>query len=147
MEVIDLMTPNPACCTQDTNLQAVAQMMKENDCGMIPVVDSMDNMNPIGTVSDRDITIRCVAEGKNPLDATAGDIMSQPVVTVHSHDTVVDTARKMEENMVRRIPVVDENNSVVGIVAQADLALQARKNQAYEVVQEVSKPTTSSSTV
>ena len=147
MEIVDLMTTNPACCTQDTGLQTVAQMMREHDCGMIPVVDSMDNLSPIGTVSDRDITIRCVAEGRNPLDATAGDIMSQPVVTAMPHETVVDVARLMEENMVRRIPVVNENNSVVGIVAQADLALEARKNQAYEVVQEVSKPTTGSSNV
>src|SRR5687767_6990770 len=82
MKVSDIMTKDPACCEPETSLQEVAKLMLVNDCGEIPVVDSQRTMRPVGVVTDRDIVIRCVAEGKNPLEADAGDVMSSPVVTV-----------------------------------------------------------------
>lgn len=82
MQVKDVMTANPACCTAETNLREVAQLMVEHDCGEIPVVANKDTKKPVGVVTDRDIVCRTVAKGTNPLDLTAADCMSQPCVTV-----------------------------------------------------------------
>ncbi|MEO6588248.1 MAG: CBS domain-containing protein [Pyrinomonadaceae bacterium] len=139
MNVKEIMTKNPACCTADSNLQEVAQMMVENDCGCIPVVENTESKKPIGMITDRDITIRTVAEGKNPLDLTAGDIMSDQVVTVTSDSSIEDCCGKMESNQIRRIAVVDEKGGCCGIVAQADVAINADKSKTAEVVQEVSR--------
>ncbi|CAN5793318.1 CBS domain-containing protein [soil metagenome] len=139
MKVEEIMTKNPACCTADSKLQEVAQMMVKNDCGCIPVVENENSKKPIGMITDRDITIRTVAEGKNPLDLTAGDVMTDQVITVTSDTSVEDCCNKMESNQIRRVAVVDENGGCCGIVAQADVAINADKNKTAEVVQEVSK--------
>ena len=147
MQVNDIMTENPACCTADTNLQEVARLMVENDCGCIPVVEDEETMRPVGVVTDRDITCRCVAEGRNPLEITAGDIMSSPVVTTTPETSVEDCCGVMEENQVRRVPVVDARGGCCGIVAQADLALKTEEQKTAEVVREVSQPTPTASRV
>jgi CBS domain-containing protein len=139
MQVKDIMTRDPACCTPDTNLQEVARLMVERDCGGIPVVDDRQNMKPVGIVTDRDICCRTVAEGKNPLEMTAGDCMSSPCVTVTPEMGVEDCCRMMEENKIRRVPVVDERGACCGIVAQADIALHAPEQETAGVVKEVSR--------
>ncbi len=147
MKVKDVMTNNPACCTADTNLQEVAQMMVENDCGCIPVVENEETLKPVGVVTDRDICCRTVAEGKNPLDLTAGDVMSSPVATVTPEDSVDDCCRVMEENQVRRVPVVDQQGGCCGMVAQADVALKASEDATADVVKQVSQPAQAASRV
>src|SRR5437773_9067219 len=122
MKIKELMTKNPACCTPDTNLQRVASMMVECNCGEIPVVESQQTMKPVGVVTDRDIACRAVAKGKNPLQMTAKDCMSMPVVTVTPENTVEESLRLMKKHQIRRIPVVDQRGACCGIVAQADLA-------------------------
>ena len=82
MQVKDMMTADPACCTAETSLPEVARMMVSQDCGEIPVVDNTSSKAPIGVVTDRDIVCRTVANGLNPLDLTAADCMSKPAVTV-----------------------------------------------------------------
>ena len=79
MHVKDIMTPDPAVCTPDTGLPAVAQMMVDNDCGEIPVVENMRNRLPVGVITDRDITCRTVARGLNPLEMIASDCMRRRV--------------------------------------------------------------------
>jgi CBS domain-containing protein len=140
MRVIDIMTRNPACCTTDTKLQEVAILMVKHDCGETPVVDSKDTMKLVGVITDRDITIRTVAEGKNPLQMTAGDCMSTPCVTVTPEMSVEECCKVMEENKVRRVPVVDENGKCCGIVAQADIAQHATNQETAVVVKGVSQP-------
>jgi CBS domain-containing protein len=140
MQVKDVMTADPTCCTVDTSLEEVAQMMVECDCGCIPIIDNEDSMRPIGTVTDRDITIRAVAEGMNPLEMTAGDIMSSPVVTVTPETSIEECSRLMGENQVRRVVVVDNRGACCGMVAQADLALDASSRVTAEVVEKVSQP-------
>jgi CBS domain-containing protein len=140
MKAKEIMTLNPAYCTPNTNLQQVAQMMVEHDCGCIPVVESQDGLKPVGVVTDRDICCRTVAQGKNPLAMTAGEIMSSPVVTVTPNMSVKEFTRVMEENQIRRVLVVDENGDCCGIIAQADVARRASKQQTAEVVREVSQP-------
>lgn len=141
MKVEDIMTENPACCLTTTSLQETAQMMHEHDCGCIPVVEDMETKKPIGTITDRDITIRTVAQGKNPMQMTAGEVMTTQVVTVKPETSVEECGNTMEKNQIRRVVVVDENGACCGMVAQADIALNADQDTTHEVVQEVSKTT------
>jgi CBS domain-containing protein len=140
MKIEEIMTESPACCTPETSLTEVAAMFVDHDCGAIPVVDSLNTRRPIGVVTDRDIACRAVAKGLNALELTARDCMSSPSVTV-SADAGLDQAIKlMEENRVRRLPVVDERGRCIGVVAQADIALSAGKGKTAEVVREISQP-------
>ena len=139
MLVNEIMTENPACCTADAGLQEVAEMMVTNDCGCIPVVEDLAHYKPIGMITDRDITCRAIAKGKNPLDLTAGDIMTKNVITISADTSVEDCCNLMEDNQIRRIAVIDENGGCCGMVAQADIAINANDNKTAEVVQEVSK--------
>lgn len=140
MHVKELMTSTPACCTPDTTLPDVAQLMADHDCGCIPVVEDQDGMKPVGVITDRDIALRGVTKGGDVNMMTAGDCMSSPVATVSQGDSVDDCCRVMEEHKVRRVVVVDENGSCCGMVAQADIALGAAESTTAHVVQEVSKP-------
>ncbi len=146
MQVKDIMTSNPACCTADTALQRVAEMMVENDCGEIPVVDNMASMKPIGVITDRDITCRSVAKGLDPLAMTVADCMTTPCVCVTPETSLDECCQLMEKDQIRRIPVVDASGACCGIVAIADIAMNARKDEIGEVVKEVSEPSASAST-
>ena len=139
------MTPDPACCTPDTTLRRVAELMVEHDCGEIPVVEDMASMKPVGVITDRDITCRAVAKGLNPLVMTASDCMTTPCVTVRPDATLEECCRVLEENRIRRVPVVDAGGACCGIVALADIAKHAKKRETAEVVREVSEPTSSAS--
>jgi len=139
MEVREVMTESPTCCTPETGLQEVAQMMVDCDCGCIPVVDSNDTKMPIGMITDRDITCRVVAQGRNPLDLTAREAMTSTVVSVTPDTSLEECLDLMEESQVRRIAVVDDDGKICGIVAQADVARNADDQRTAEVVQEVSK--------
>jgi CBS domain-containing protein len=141
MKVKEIMSKDPACCTRETSLQDVAILMVEHDCGEIPVVDNMQSKRPVGVVTDRDITCRTVALGKNPLELRARDCMSSPAVTVTPETAVDDCCKLMEENQLRRVPVVDESGCCCGIVSQADIASNASKGDAGEMVKEVSRKT------
>jgi CBS domain-containing protein len=147
MNVRDVMTSKPVCGTPDTSLREVARLMVEHDCGEIPIVDSRDSMRPIGVVTDRDITCRVVAAGRNPLELTAADCMTTPVVCVTPDTSLEDCCNLMEENQVRRVPVVDEFGCCCGIVAQSDVARKASRTLASELVKEVSEPTGAASRV
>ena len=145
MEVKDIMTPDPACCTPDTTLQRVAELMVENDCGEIPVIENAANMKPVGVITDRDIVCRAVAKGLNPLTLTASDCMTTPCVTVTPDTPLDECCRILEENQIRRVPVVDASGKCCGIVALADIAKHARKRETAEVVREVSASSASAS--
>ncbi|MFC5577642.1 CBS domain-containing protein [Lysobacter niabensis] len=138
MTVVSVMTPNPACCTTATPLRDVARMMRDNDCGQIPVVD--ESQRPVGVVTDRDIAMRVVAEGRNSNEATAADAMSKPVRTVTTDTSLTDCVCLMEAEQVRRVPVVDAEGRLAGIVSIADLALAGKQEATAEVVREVSEP-------
>lgn len=138
MNITSLMTPNPACCNAKTPLRDVARMMLDNDCGEIPVVD--ESQRPIGVVTDRDITIRVVASGRNANEVTASDAMSSPVHTITTDSSVEDAVSLMETDQIRRVPVVDKSGKLAGIVALADLALSGEDRVTADVVKEVSEP-------
>jgi CBS domain-containing protein len=147
MQVKDMMTPEPACCTSDTPLAEVARMMVDKDCGEIPVVENKSSKIPVGVVTDRDIVCRTVANGLNPLDLTAADCMTKPIVTVTPEMSMEECCRIMEEKLIRRIPVVNDRGACIGMLAVADLALHTGKNVAGHVVKEVSQPTSAASAV
>jgi CBS domain-containing protein len=133
------MTKDPACCTPETKLPEVARLMIEHDCGAIPVVGSQRERKPVGIITDRDITCRAVAAGKNPLDLTAGELMTTPVTTVTPAESLEECVRAMDERRVRRVPVVDEQGICCGIVAQADVARWAPEQETAELVRDISE--------
>jgi CBS domain-containing protein len=143
MKIKEIMTASPACCTPGTSLREVAAMFVDHDCGAIPVVDNVDTRRPIGMVTDRDIACRAVAKGLNALELTARDCMSSPSVTVKEDASLDEAIQLMEDNRVRRLPVVDERGRCIGVVAQADIALSAGKGKTAEVLKEISQPSSS----
>jgi len=147
MKVKDIMTPDPACCTADSNLQQAAQMMVDHDCGEIPVVDDLENYTPVGVVTDRDMVCRTIARGLNPLEMQVGDCMSTPLVSVTPENSLDECYQVLEENQIRRVPVVDASGRICGIIALADIAERVSKADSGEVLQQVSAQTTSASNV
>ncbi len=139
MQVREIMTENPVCCTPDTNLQEVARLMLENDCGLIPVVDNQENKKPVGTITDRDIAVRTFAAGQNPLEIKASNIMTMGVTTVTPETGVQECCDVMENKKIRRVLVVDENGRCCGIVAQADVAEYGHPDLVSNMVEEISE--------
>ncbi|MEO6155660.1 MAG: CBS domain-containing protein [Thermomonas sp.] len=137
-DVTSVMTANPCCCKTDTPLRDVAQMMIDNDCGMIPVVDEAGC--PIGAVTDRDIATRIVACGKDAQSACACDAMTSPIKTIGSETSLHDATCLMEAEKIRRVIVVDGNGKLAGVAAIADLSLAGKDEATAEVVKQVSKP-------
>jgi CBS domain-containing protein len=140
MKVAEIMTENPICCVPATPLEEVARMMVENDCGAIPVVEDQEGWKPVGIITDRDITCRAVAEGRNPLELAAGEIMTASPVTVTPDTGLEECEKLMESHQLRRILVVDDKGGCSGIVALADIARNAPEEETAEVVEEVSRP-------
>jgi CBS domain-containing protein len=140
MNVDDIMTTDPACCTPDTPLREVARMMVLHDCGEIPLVQNPDEAVVLGVVTDRDIVCRLIAEGENPLDLTAASCMSHPAITVSAGSSLEDCCHVMEAHQIRRVPIIDASGTIRGIVSQADIATRAPKTRAANLVREVSEP-------
>jgi CBS domain-containing protein len=141
MKARELMTSNPACCTPETTAQQVAQLMEENDCGCIPVVEDAESRFLVGVVTDRDLALRGVARGRSP-ETPIRDLMSTDVSAVKAEDELEIVEKLMADLQVRRVPVVDANGCCVGIIAQADLALDESESDADvgQVVEAISEP-------
>lgn len=138
MQVKEVMTENPVCCVPQTSLQEVGHLMIENDCGAIPVVDSLEKKKPLGMITDRDIALSTVARGRNALEMTASEIMSYPAIRVSSEATLGECCKAMENEKVRRMIVVNDAGQCTGIVAQADIVRNAPMFEAVGMVREVS---------
>lgn len=147
MKAKEIMTQNPACCVPATNLQEVARMMCDSNCGVIPVVESLQSMKLSGILTDRDIVCRSVAEGKNPLQLAARDCMSKQIVSVPQDASLEDCLDVLERNQIRRVPVVDKKGACIGILSLADLAKSASPEEAGKVLQSISEPTEEQSAV
>lgn len=143
MQARDIMTETPICCMPFDSLHSVAQLMRDNNCGMIPVVDNRDDMRLTGVITDRDIVCRVLADGRDCHTAAAQDAMTRGRLwTVYPDASVDDVIERMEEGQVRRIPVVDANNSIVGVISTADIALELDEPEDIaEVFEEISEPT------
>lgn len=140
MNIEALMTQNPACCTPHTAVEDVARLMVQHDCGEIPVVESDTDRRLLGVVTDRDIVVRLIARGQDVRGATVAACMTQPAVSLRPDAQVADAVEMMQAHQVRRLPVVDSDGQVRGIVSQADLARWATSEQTGDLVRDVSEP-------
>jgi CBS domain-containing protein len=134
--VKDAMTADVKTAAPSQSLTDVARLMKQEDVGSVPVVDGE---RLIGVVTDRDIVVRGIADGSDPHAIKAGDIASRDVVTVRPGDNLEEALRLMAQHQVRRLPVVDDGH-LVGMVAQADVAQEAKEKDVGHVVEEISRP-------
>ncbi|HEX9367761.1 MAG TPA: CBS domain-containing protein [Vicinamibacterales bacterium] len=147
MYVREFMSSDPVCCAPTSSLAEVARLMVDRNCGEIPVIASGDSGKPIGVITDRDITCRAVAAGLNPLELTAAECMSSPVITVTPDTVLEECCHTMEQHQIRRVPVVDDAGCCCGVVSQADIARVAGQGLAGEVVREVSRASSAASRV
>jgi CBS domain-containing protein len=131
----EVMTPSPETVESGSTAVDAAKRMKQANAGMIPVVQ---NGRLVGTVTDRDIAVRVVAEGKDPQTTTVGEIASTEVVTVEPDLDLSEALKLMARHQVRRVPVV-EGDSVIGVIAQADVAKEADERQVGMTVEQISK--------
>jgi CBS domain-containing protein len=138
MLIKDVMTRTPTCCKPSDTLDQVAKLMLDHDCGEIPVCDGT---KLVGVITDRDITCRAVAIGKSPVAVPASDIMTSHVFTVGQNDKLDVALRLMEQQLVRRLPVVDESGKIVGIVSQADLMAKVPTLKVALAMKSVAKKT------
>ena len=136
----DIMTTDTACCTQENDLCDVARLMVQHDCGAVPIVEKANSRKVVGMITDRDIACRAVAKAKDPLAVTARDCMSTVLVTVHPETSLAECCKRMEAYKVRRLPVVDKDGNLCGLVAQADIAKFAPEHEAFVLLQQVSQP-------
>jgi CBS domain-containing protein len=132
----EVMTSNPCTIDADKPVSYAAKMMRDEDVGLAPVVEG-DRL--VGTLTDRDIAIRVVAESRDPESTKVKDVASKDVVTVDPEQDLDEALRLMAEHQVRRLPVVEEDGRVVGVVAQADVARLADDRKTGEVVERISQ--------
>ncbi|NUQ94857.1 MAG: CBS domain-containing protein [Gemmatimonadaceae bacterium] len=141
MKAQEIMAKNPRCVTPRTSIQEAASLMKSEDVGALPVVESEGSKRLVGMVTDRDIAIRVVADGRDPRSATVSDAMSKGATTAKASDEVDQVMKVMGREQVRRIPIVDERDELVGIVSQADVVLKgASDRKAEDTVERISEP-------
>jgi CBS domain-containing protein len=144
MNISELMSKDPRTVTPDTPVSEAAQLMKEEDIGMVPVIERVGGAETrgrlVGVITDRDIAIRTVAEGR-AVDSPVRDVMSSGVRTATPSDSVESVMELMGREQVRRVPIVDERGSLVGVVSQADLARKAKNEGRVErTVEQNSQP-------
>ena len=138
-KVRDVMTDRPRCVTLETPISEVAQLMESEDIGSLPVLEG-DQL--AGMITDRDIVLRAIAKGKDPRGMPVREVASRELVTVYADDDLSNALKKMASQQVRRLPVVDEENRLVGVLAQADVALEVKEKAVGEMVEEISKSPT-----
>ena len=144
MNISELMSRNPCTVTPDTPVSEAARLMKEEDVGMVPVIERVGGAETrgrlVGVITDRDIAIRTVAEGRAS-DSPVRDVMSSGVRTATPGDSVESVMELMGREQVRRVPIIDERGSLVGVVSQADLARKAKNEGHVErTVEQISQP-------
>jgi len=136
----EIMTKDPECCVRSDSAMTAAQLMKSEDVGPIPIVENREEKKLTGIVTDRDLAIKVVAEARDPKTTPVEEVMSEGLVTCRESDHVQSVLQLMEENQLRRIPVVDKNDHLKGIIAQADVATRLGNTRvAGKVVQQVSQ--------
>ena len=135
-QIKELMTVKPRTVKQGDSIVDAAKLMKGEDTGVAPIVDG-DRL--VGVITDRDIAIRVVAEGRDPQSTKVEDVASQNLVTIDPQQELDEALRLMAQHQVRRLPVVEEDGKLVGIIAQADVARHADAARTGEVVEEISE--------
>jgi len=134
--VQDVMTQNPRTVEAAQMVVDAARLMRDENVGIAPVVEGG---RLVGTLTDRDVAVRVVAEGRDPGSTSVRDVASTDLVTVDPQQDFEEAVRLMAEHQVRRLPVVEEDGRLVGIIAQADVAQEGDDRQTGQVVQEISE--------
>ena len=147
MKVRDAMTPDPVCCLTTDSAQKVAGILCKQGVGSIPVVTDLESRKLVGIITDRDLCCSVVANGLNPQSTPIEKFISPNPVTCREDASLDDCEQLMQERQVRRIPIVDGDGRVIGLVSQADLALKDKPEKVGKIVAEVSKPRSSAPTV
>jgi CBS domain-containing protein len=138
MELREIMTRNPEVVSRQTSLQEAAAKMKTLDVGLMPVCDG-DRLT--GLLTDRDITIRATADGRDPKKTRVSDVMSTDVAYCFEDQDVAEAVSLMEARQIRRLPVLSKDKRLIGVVSLGDIAVHARdRDLAGETLQEVSEP-------
>jgi CBS domain-containing protein len=133
----DVMTPNPDCVRSSDNVREAARIMKSSDTGVVPVVDGK---KIIGLITDRDIVVRGLAEGKDLGNCRVNDVMTQPARTVREDTPVGEILDLMSRSEIRRVPVVDRNDELVGIVSIGDISTATNQdNKVGKAIEDISK--------
>jgi CBS domain-containing protein len=138
----DLMTTNPVSCSSTDTVRSAAQLMKREDVGFLPVVKDREDKKLIGVVTDRDLVLNLIAEARHAGMTTIADVMTARPVTCRADDDLEQAISAMAQHQIRRVPIVDESDQIVGIIAQADIALRIDDPAATTgVLRKISKPT------
>ena len=137
----EVMTKNPVCCLPSDAVTRAAQWMKRENVGSIPVVESEQSKKLIGIVTDRDLALQVVADGRDAKTMKVADVMTHTVITCHADDDVQKAVDAMAKNQLRRIPVVDSEFKIVGIISQADVATRVDQPEGTaRMVKDISQP-------
>ncbi len=140
MKCRDVMTDNPVCCLPNDSVSQVARVMRREHIGPVPVVGNDRTKEIIGIVTDRDLAIKVVAEGRDPNRMTVGDVMTPTIVVCRADDDLASAIAAMEEYQIRRVPVIDQGGRLVGIISQADVATRVHERAiTAEMVEEISR--------
>jgi CBS domain-containing protein len=138
-KVRDVMTDSPRCVTMETPVSEVAQLMESEDIGSLPVLEGEELA---GMVTDRDIVVRAVARGRDPRGMPVREVVSRDLVTVYAEEDLSTALERMASEQVRRLPVVDDEHRLVGVLSQADVAIEAKEKAVGGMVEEISKSPT-----
>ncbi|MEI5585639.1 MULTISPECIES: CBS domain-containing protein [unclassified Agromyces] len=132
----ELMTPDPTCVKEDETLVDAARKMRDLDVGALPICGSDDRLK--GMLTDRDIVVKCIADGGDPSSVTAGRLAEGKPVTVGADDDIREALKMMQQHQVRRLPVID-GHDLVGIISQADIARSLSAGETGQTVAEISE--------
>ncbi len=136
----EVMTKSPVCCLPEDMVVKAAQLMKRENVGSIPVIENEQNKKLVGIVTDRDLTLKIVAEGRDVKSIKVEAVMTRKVVTCRAEDNLQKALDAMSEHQLRRIPVVDNDNKILGIISQADVATRIdQPEKTAEMVKQISQ--------
>ncbi len=136
----EVMTENPVCCLPNDLVSASARVMRREDVGAVPVINDEQQRQLIGIVTDRDLAIKVVAEARDPNHTLVQDVMTSTIVVCRECEDLSSAIKAMEEHQIRRVPVVDDDGRVVGIISQADVATRLHEpRQTAEMLEETSQ--------
>jgi CBS domain-containing protein len=139
----DVMTSNPTCCLPTDNVAKVAELMKRENIGSVPVIENDQTRKLIGIITDRDLALRIVGEGRDAKSARVEAVMTRKVVACRADDDLQRVLEAMSKHQLRRIPIVNNENKIVGIISQADVATRVNQpEKTAEVVKDISQATT-----
>lgn len=137
----EVMTSDPMCCLPQDTADRLAKLMRDENIGSVPICQDRHSKKLIGIVTDRDLALQIATEGRDPRSVRAQEVMTSNPITCRPDDDLESALQAMERHQVRRIPVVNNNSELVGIISQADVATRsAEPRKTAEMVEEISKP-------